>query len=147
MEVRKTIKKVVALAAGASMVGATLFGASAAADLANYPNPFIKDGVFDAVLVVGDKAKAEDVIGVTDIAVSLQFASKTVKKAGTAAVLSFFIPGVGQIYNGAFLRGIFWLIVTPGFWIGSGGTLGWICHLISAYTAYNYANKHSSYNN
>jgi len=85
MEVRKTIKKVVALAAGASMVGATLFGASAAADLANYPNPFIKDGVFDAVLVVGDKAKAEDVIGVTDIAVSLQFASKTVKKAGTAA--------------------------------------------------------------
>src|SRR3989338_11190808 len=76
MEVRKTIKKVVALAAGASMVGA-----SAAADLANYPNPFIKYGVFDAVLVVGDKAKAEDVIGVTDIAVSLQFASKTVKAA------------------------------------------------------------------
>src|SRR3989338_5054501 len=81
MEVRKTIKKVVALAAGASMVGATLFGASAAADLANYPNPFIKDGVFDAVLVVGDKAAAPDVIGVTDIAVSLQFASKTVKAA------------------------------------------------------------------
>jgi hypothetical protein len=46
---------------------------------------------------------------------------------------------VGQIYNGAFLRGIFWLIVTPGLWIGSGGTLGWICHLIAAYTAYSYA--------
>ena len=31
------------------------------------------------------------------------------------------------------------LIVTPGFWIGSGGLLGWICHLIAAYTAYNRA--------
>ena len=58
-----------------------------------------------------------------------------------AAVFSFFVPGVGQIYNGAWLRGIFWLIVTPGLWIGSGGLLGWICHLISAYTAYSYAKK------
>jgi TM2 domain-containing membrane protein YozV len=62
-------------------------------------------------------------------------------KPGTAAVLSFFIPGVGQIYNGAFLRGIFWLIVTPGLWIGSAGWLGWVFHLIAAYTAYTYAMK------
>lgn len=62
-------------------------------------------------------------------------------KPGVAAVLSFFIPGVGQIYNGAFLRGLFWLIITPGFWIGTGGTLGWICHLVAAYTAYHYARK------
>jgi TM2 domain-containing membrane protein YozV len=60
-------------------------------------------------------------------------------KAGVAAVLSLIIPGVGQIYNGAFLRGLFWLIITPGFWIGTGGLLGWICHLIAAYTAYQYA--------
>ncbi len=58
---------------------------------------------------------------------------------GTAAVLSVVIPGVGQIYNGAFLRGIFWLIITPGMWLGTGGLLGWVCHVISAYTAYNYA--------
>ena len=58
------------------------------------------------------------------------------KNPGLAAVLSVLIPGVGQIYNGDFLRGIFWLIVTPGLWIGSGGLLGWICHVISAYTAY-----------
>ncbi len=62
-----------------------------------------------------------------------------VKNPGTAAVLSFFIPGVGQIYNGEFLRGIFWLIVTPGFWLGTGGTLGWVCHLIAAWTAYHRA--------
>jgi TM2 domain-containing membrane protein YozV len=59
-----------------------------------------------------------------------------------AAALSFFIPGAGQIYNGAFLRGIFWLIVTPGLWVGSGGTLGWVCHLVAAFTAYRYAQRH-----
>ena len=44
------------------------------------------------------------------------------KDPGLAAVLSLVVPGVGQIYNGDFLRGIFWLIVTPGFWFGTGGT-------------------------
>jgi TM2 domain-containing membrane protein YozV len=46
------------------------------------------------------------------------------------------LPGLGQFYNGDFLRGIFWLIITPGFWIGSGGMLGWVCHLVAAITAY-----------
>ena len=61
---------------------------------------------------------------------------------GTAAFLSLIVPGVGQIYNGTFVRGLFWLILTPGFWIGTGGTLGWICHLVAAYTAYRYAQRH-----
>ena len=65
------------------------------------------------------------------------------KHPGTAAVLSLLVPGVGQIYNGDFLRGIFWLIVTPGLWIGSGGTLGWICHLIAAWTAHRRAHFHN----
>jgi TM2 domain-containing membrane protein YozV len=64
-----------------------------------------------------------------------------VKNPGLAAVLSALIPGIGQFYNGDFLRGIFWLIVTPGLWIGSGGLLGWICHVIAAYTAYLRARK------
>lgn len=59
-----------------------------------------------------------------------------------AGLLSLFIPGVGQLYNGHILRGIFWLIVTPGFWIGSGGLLGWVCHVVAAYTAYKYASEH-----
>lgn len=62
------------------------------------------------------------------------------KSPGTAAVLSVLIPGVGQFYNGDVLRGIFWLIVTPGLWIGSGGMLGWICHVIAAATAHRRAN-------
>lgn len=61
---------------------------------------------------------------------------------GTAGLLSFLIPGVGQIYNGCFFSGIIWLIITPGFWIGTGGLLGWVCHFISAYTAYDYAKTH-----
>ncbi len=62
-------------------------------------------------------------------------------KPETAAVLSLVVPGVGQVYNGDFIRGIFWLVVTPGFWIGSGGFLGWGCHLVSAYTAHKRAEK------
>jgi TM2 domain-containing membrane protein YozV len=65
-----------------------------------------------------------------------------VRDPGLAALLSLLIPGIGQIYNGKMLRGIFWLVITPGLWIGSGGLLGWVCHLISAYTAYNYAQAH-----
>ena len=64
-----------------------------------------------------------------------------VRNPGLAAVLSALIPGLGQFYNGDFLRGIFWLIVTPGLWIGSGGTLGWICHVIAAMTAHSRARK------
>lgn len=64
-------------------------------------------------------------------------------QAGTAAVLSLVIPGIGQIYSGDFLRGIFWLIITPGMWIGTGGMLGWVCHLIASYTAYNRGKKYS----
>lgn len=63
------------------------------------------------------------------------------RNPGTAAALSFFVPGVGQFYNGCFWRGLFWLIVTPGFWIGTGGTLGWVCHIWSAWSAYAYANN------
>ncbi|HKD41678.1 MAG TPA: DUF5683 domain-containing protein [Myxococcaceae bacterium] len=56
-----------------------------------------------------------------------------------AALLSFLIPGLGQIYNRDILRGLFWLIITPGIWIGSAGLLGWLCHLVSAGTAYSRA--------
>jgi TM2 domain-containing membrane protein YozV len=65
------------------------------------------------------------------------------KNPGTAAVLSLIVPGIGQIYNGKFLRGLFWLIVTPGMWIGPGGLLGWVCHVVSAYTAYAWARDHA----
>src|SRR3989338_4382613 len=88
MAVKKAIKKVVAIAAGATMMGATLFSALAA-DLSMYPSPFVKDGKFDAFVVVGDKAAAEDVVGAVDIGASLQFEMKkeTTVSLGTADVL------------------------------------------------------------
>ena len=59
-----------------------------------------------------------------------------------AGLLSFIVPGVGQLYNGQILAGILWLVFTPGFWIGTGGTLGWLCHIIAAWAAYSYASRH-----
>ena len=59
-----------------------------------------------------------------------------------AGLLSFIVPGVGQLYNGQIISGILWLILTPGFWIGTGGMLGWLCHVIAAWMAYNYAKSH-----
>jgi TM2 domain-containing membrane protein YozV len=59
--------------------------------------------------------------------------------SGLAAVLSAIVPGIEQFYNGRILAGILWLIITPGLWIGTGGLLGWIAHVVSAYTAYSYA--------
>ncbi len=64
------------------------------------------------------------------------------RNPGLAAVLSLIVPGVGQFYNGRILAGVLWLVLTPGFWIGTGGLLGWVFHLISAYTAYKYAREH-----
>ena len=76
MNMKNMIRKVAAVGAGATMVGATLMGALATS-LADYPAPFVSDGAFDAVLVVGDNAAAADIIGVTDIAMALQFGMTT----------------------------------------------------------------------
>jgi len=61
------------------------------------------------------------------------------RNPGIAAVLSAVLPGLGQIYNGQIVRAIIWFIITPGLWIGTGGLLGWVCHVWSAYSAYRYA--------
>lgn len=61
------------------------------------------------------------------------------KDPALAAVLSLLIPGIGQFYNGEILRGLFWLIITPGFWIGTAGLFGWPFHILSAMTAYHRA--------
>lgn len=82
MKLRKTIKKIVALGMGASMVGATMLGA-AAYDLNDFPRPFVMGSQFNGYLVVGDNAAAQDVIGVSDVAMALQYA--TVPKTTTGS--------------------------------------------------------------
>jgi TM2 domain-containing membrane protein YozV len=59
-----------------------------------------------------------------------------------AGLLSLLIPGLGQLYNGRILAGILWLLLTGVSWIGTAGTLGWIVHIVAAYTAYSYAKAH-----
>lgn len=78
MEFRKAIKNIIALGTGLTMLGATVFGAMAT-DLGQYPNQYIKDGVFDGLMVVGTTASTSDVLGIVDIATSLQYQSKTDK--------------------------------------------------------------------
>ena len=55
---------------------------------------------------------------------------------GLAAIMSLILPGVGQIYTGRFFWALFFFIFTPGFWLGSGGLLGWIFHIWSAWHAW-----------
>jgi hypothetical protein len=61
---------------------------------------------------------------------------------GLTAILGAITPEVGHFYNGRILAGVLWLIITPGLWIGTGGLLDWVCHVIAAYTAYTYAQDH-----
>jgi len=91
MRLRKAIKKIAALGVSAAFVGATILGAASAATLADYPSPFVGAGKFTGVMVVGDKAAAEDVIGVTDIATSLQYASSVA--AGSAGGVTVSVEG------------------------------------------------------
>jgi hypothetical protein len=81
MELKNAVKKIVALGVGATMLGATILGATAA-KLADYPSPFVVDGKFDGLMVVGDTAKTVDNIGMTEVFGSLQYANR--KDFGTA---------------------------------------------------------------
>lgn len=54
---------------------------------------------------------------------------------GIAAVLSFFIPGLGQIYRGKILRGLLWMGLTAlGYWMLV--VPGLILHLLCIINAY-----------
>lgn len=83
MKLRTTVKKIAALGIGVSMVGATILGAMATADLGNFPTMFInEEGKFDGVFVVGKQAKAEDIIGQNMLVSAIQ--SVAIKKTPIA---------------------------------------------------------------
>ena len=48
------------------------------------------------------------------------------KSSGLAAVLSFFISGLGQIYNGQIVKGLFIMVIQVVNWILTGVLIGWI---------------------
>jgi len=89
MNMKKGIKQIIAVGTGAIMLGATIVGAMAATpSLANYPSPFIKDGKFDGIMVLGSRAATDDVLGAIDIASSLQYNMKAERTLsyGTGAI-------------------------------------------------------------
>ncbi len=77
MKLRTAVKRIMALGTGATMVGATIVGAMGAADLAQYPAPFVSNGMFNAYIVLGENGQTTDVLGAVEIATSLQVASRT----------------------------------------------------------------------
>ena len=74
---KTAVKKIAALGVGAAMLGATMTGALAA-DLTDYPAPFIVDGVYSSnnVFVIGRNAKAEDNIALANVVKDFQLRSK-----------------------------------------------------------------------
>jgi hypothetical protein len=71
MNTKKLFKRLTAVAAGATMLGATVMGA-VAADLAEYPSMFVENGVYNGLMVVGENAAAVDNLAMTDIAASMK---------------------------------------------------------------------------
>lgn len=89
----RAIKKIVALATGATMLGATIMGAMAA-DLADYPAPFVVGCNFYGAIVVGEKAASEDVVGAIDVSNTLAVSGTT-----TAAAVAEEVTVTGEAYK------------------------------------------------
>ena len=79
----KTIKKILALGTGSIMLGLTFAAAAHAATLADYPAPFVTNGVFTGKIVLGEKAQTIDTIGAIDIGASLQRVASVPVSTGT----------------------------------------------------------------
>jgi TM2 domain-containing membrane protein YozV len=74
-------------------------------------------------------------------------ASMQKKSAGVALILSFFLPGLGQIYNGQTGKGIGMIILSVIFWLLSTIVIGipfyiilWIYGMYNAYSTANQIN-------
>jgi len=90
----RAIKKIIALATGATMLGATIMGAMAA-DLADFPSPLlIKDATFDADIIYGMNADPSDIMGLVDAiaAISVIETTGTVTTGGG-------VSAVGEAYK------------------------------------------------
>ena len=85
MKTKRVLKKIAALSTGAAMLGATMTGALALSyTLADYPAPFVTDGIFSGALAVGQNAAASDTIGQSVLLANLQ--TNAVSPAGGTTV-------------------------------------------------------------
>jgi hypothetical protein len=85
MRTKRVLRKIAALSTGAAMLSGTITGALALSNtLADYPAPFISNGVFTGVLAVGQNAAASDTIGQSVLLADLQ--TKAVSPSGGTTV-------------------------------------------------------------
>jgi len=85
------IKRIGAGILGTVMAGASLLAPALAADLSDYPKPFVDDGVTDFLIVIGANADPADVVGAINLAVRLggeRTETKTVETTGTETTVS-----------------------------------------------------------
>src|SRR3989344_4465811 len=87
LKAKTAVKRIAAVTVTSVLKGATMFGAVAAADLSEYPAPFIKDGKWVGLIVVGANAAPADVIGATDIAATLAQQATTAAGGGTTTTV------------------------------------------------------------
>ncbi|MEK6900858.1 MAG: hypothetical protein AABX37_00785, partial [Nanoarchaeota archaeon] len=86
MKIKRMVKRLFAVGAGATMLGATAMGALAAADLSNYPGMFVDGTTFNGWIVVGENAKPVDNLAATDIAANMKVAAPAVAATTTTKV-------------------------------------------------------------
>ncbi len=86
MKTKNLLKKVAAFGATVALVGSTVAGALAAANIANVKDEFIKNGAFNAYVVVGADAKPIDVAGAVELAAAFANVRVESEAAGTATV-------------------------------------------------------------
>ena len=104
----RLFRRIFALTTGIVLLGSTMGSALAATtytnggspyDLSLYPAPFVKNGVFEGKIVVGENADVPDVIGAIEIAANLQ-ATSTTKTLSNAAYLT---GDIKSVYGGKVL--------------------------------------------
>jgi TM2 domain-containing membrane protein YozV len=58
-----------------------------------------------------------------------------------AALVSLFIPGLGQLIQGRLLAALFVFLAAGGLWIITFGWLGWLGHLLACLEAASYRSR------
>ncbi|MGB9675481.1 MAG: hypothetical protein ACPLYW_02750, partial [Candidatus Nanoarchaeia archaeon] len=97
IKTKKVIGKIAAIGTGLLMAVMPV----AAATLADYPAPFVKDGQWNAVIVVGKDAAPSDVIGSTNIAATLAQSAVTVTEPTITGAVKKDVP-LTDTLNSAF---------------------------------------------
>lgn len=82
LKAKTAVKRVAAISAGATMMGATMMGA-VAADLGDYPSPFVDNGELNGLVVVGSASSAGDIVGAGDLISTLTQATVSASSSTT----------------------------------------------------------------